>query len=87
MRGSMNALKIRTAADLRTLRKKEGLTSKDVAGKMGVSLRRIQKIEAGTENLTIDTIVRFCDALGLTCKIVFIRNKSTREEFIAGTRD
>ncbi|TAN17222.1 MAG: XRE family transcriptional regulator [Chitinophagaceae bacterium] len=83
----MSTLKIKTASDLRSLRKKEGLTAREIAERMEVSLRRIQKIESGTENLTIVSIVRFCDALGLTCKITFVKNKKESTEFIAGTRN
>ncbi len=52
------------ANQLKELRKQKNLTQQQLADMIGVDKGRICKIEKGTLNLTIDTIVRIVHALG-----------------------
>lgn len=45
--------------------KAQGLTQKDLAEKMNISLQQINKIVAGRENLTLETITNLEKALGI----------------------
>jgi ribosome-binding protein aMBF1 (putative translation factor) len=49
---------------LRTLRSK-GMTQRDLAEKLNVSAQQVSKIAQGKENLTIETIAKIEDALGI----------------------
>lgn len=52
-------------ASIREARKAQNLTQKELGEKVGVQTAQISKIESG-RNLTIATIVRVLNALGLT---------------------
>jgi DNA-binding XRE family transcriptional regulator len=52
------------AYQLKELRKQKNLTQQQLADMIGVDKGRISKIEKGTLNLTIDTIVKIVHALG-----------------------
>jgi len=49
---------------IRGARKKAGLTQQQVADLMGVSVKYVQRVEAGGANLTIMSMVRLANALG-----------------------
>jgi ribosome-binding protein aMBF1 (putative translation factor) len=44
-------------------RKRCGLTQKNFAAEVGVSTKYLQRVEAGTQNLTITSLVGFANAL------------------------
>lgn len=53
---------------IKEMRVAAGLTQKALAEKSGVNIRIIQKYETGeygTKNMTVDTAIRICDALGI----------------------
>ncbi len=52
------------AHQLKELRKQKNLTQQQLADIVGINKAGISKIEKGTRNLTIDTIVRVANALG-----------------------
>lgn len=56
-------------ARLRSLREKQGLTSRDLAEKTGLDHSHIAKIERGTYNLRVDTLHKVATALGAEIKI------------------
>ncbi|PUZ26978.1 Helix-turn-helix [Chitinophaga costaii] len=45
--------------------KAQGLTQKDLAGRLGVSPQQVSKIVKGHENLTLETITRLEQELGI----------------------
>lgn len=51
--------------------RKNRMTQAALAKKLGVSLKYVQKVEAGRQNLTISSIVRFANALGVEPKHLF----------------
>lgn len=55
----------RIAYRLRQLRSDQGLTQEVVAGRSGLALRHLQKIEAAQVNLTIESLTRVAEALGV----------------------
>ena len=56
----------RRFADLRLGR---GWTQEKLAEKLGVSVRYLQAVEAGDENLTIETLCKVGDALGASVSV------------------
>ncbi|MCW3781556.1 helix-turn-helix domain-containing protein [Defluviimonas salinarum] len=67
-----NAAKRNLALALRTVRKRVGLTQKDIAGKMSVSQAAISKLEAPTGSMPMtDTIQRYAAACGVVAVIGF----------------
>ena len=53
---------------LRILRRRQelGLTQQQIADRLGVSATNITRIEHGEQNVTIRTLVKLADALGMT---------------------
>lgn len=51
------------ARRIRDARVAAGLTQEDVAGTAGIDYKRFQRIEGGTVNLTVRTIMRIASAL------------------------
>ena len=48
---------------IRALRMAAGLTQEDLAGRIGMAVTNIHRIEAGTQNLTLRTVVRVAQGL------------------------
>ena len=63
-------LKQKTAELIRSTRKAKGLTQKDLALKMGIGEPTINHYESGRQNLTVDTISKLGDALGVEFAII-----------------
>ncbi len=53
------------AANVRRLRAERGLTQDALAKAVGIDLRTVQHIEAGTASLGVKTLVDLADALGV----------------------
>ena len=53
----------RLAKNLRLIRKREGMTQEELAGRAGLSPRHIQKLEAAEVNVTLKTIALLANAL------------------------
>lgn len=62
---------IAVAAQLRRLRTEAGLTQEQLAGTTGIDYKRIQRIEAGSVNLTVHTLVRLAAALDVSVSEFF----------------
>jgi transcriptional regulator with XRE-family HTH domain len=52
------------------MRREKGITQENMAQLMGTTLRNWQRIEAG-QNLTLHTIARIANALGVSPRLVF----------------
>ena len=50
---------------LRAARKERGLTLKQVAGAMGVSIPQVQRLENGERRMTFDAVEAYCAAIGV----------------------
>jgi transcriptional regulator with XRE-family HTH domain len=50
---------------LRSLRKEQGVALKEVAARMDMSVAQIQRLETGHRRLNIDTMIQYCDVLGV----------------------
>lgn len=60
----------RIGASLKSLRKKKGLTLRDVADITGMQYQTIGRIEVGKYNVSLQVLERITDALGASIKIV-----------------
>lgn len=61
-------------AAIRSARKEAGLTQQQVAGLLGVSVKYVQRVEAGGANLTITSMVRLANALGTSASELIPRS-------------
>lgn len=52
-------------------RRELGLTQEDLAERLGMPLKNLQRIERGLQNLTIKTLVRFASVLGVKTAELF----------------
>jgi len=59
------------AAHFRTLRKAKGFTQTELALEANVDITTIARIEAGRQNITLDTIFGLSKALGISAKDLF----------------
>jgi len=61
--------KLRIAHKLADLREKMGFTQSQLARKMRVSQQLISRIESGSDNLTLETLITFLDVFNVAWKI------------------
>lgn len=61
----------RLAIVLRRRREQLGLTQEDVAAESGMATRRYQRIEAGEQNVTLETVARLLRVLRIPPKGLF----------------
>ncbi len=71
--------KLRLAHKLAELREKMGLTQGKLAERMGVSQQLVSRIESGSDNLTIETLIRFFDVFGVCLKIDILKREANHE--------
>ena len=71
--------KLKMAEKLAELREKMGLTQADLARKMNVSQQLISRIESGSDNITIETLIRFFDILGVCLRIGVSKRRAHQE--------
>ncbi len=64
---------------IRALRMAAGLTQEDLAGRIGMAVTNIHRIEAGTQNLTLRTVVRVAVGLQVDPLDVFAANTTNDE--------
>lgn len=62
-------LTVRTAADLKRIRREQGFTMQSLADKLAVSREMVTRWESGKENLTLGTVERICSALGVHARV------------------
>lgn len=63
---------------VRDLRRGNGWTLEKASAKMGLDLRHLQQIEAGTVNVTLATILRICDAFGVSPSVLLPFARETK---------
>jgi len=56
------------------------VSQEEFAKKIGLDRTYMSKIEAGKQNLTLDTLNKICDGLGITLKDLFDFNDPSIEE-------
>ena len=61
----------RLAVAIRESRARAGLTQEGLAAQAGMAVRHVQKIEAGEVNVTIRTLAKIAQALGLNISDLF----------------
>jgi transcriptional regulator with XRE-family HTH domain len=67
---SPSAFAARVTRALAALRKERGITVEVLAERLGTAVQNVRRIEAG-QNLTLGTLVRFAQAIGVTVEVVF----------------
>ena len=75
----IESAKLKMAEKLAELREKMGLTQAQLAKRMRVSQQLISRIESGSDNITVETLVRFFDMLGYQLQIDVRRRKQHQE--------
>ena len=60
---------LRVGQRIRKQRKLMGMTQKDVAEKVGISLPFYGHIERGTRKASLETMVSIANALGVSCRL------------------
>ena len=65
----MTKLRINIGQQIAMLRKKHGLTIRELSELSGINSSNISKIENGKYNISIDIIERICKSLGASVKI------------------
>ena len=68
--------KIRLAHKLAEIREKAHLTQAQIAKKMDVSQRLVSRIESGSNNLTLETLIKFLDLFGVSMKVHFEKREN-----------
>ena len=68
--------KLRLAHKLAEIREKADLTQAQLAKKMGVSQQLVSRIESGSDNLTLETLIKFLDLFGVSMTIHFEKRKN-----------
>lgn len=71
--------KLKMAHKLAELREEMGITQGELARRMRVSQQLISRIESGSDNLTIETLIRFFTILGVHLKIDVTKRRSNQE--------
>lgn len=66
-------LKRRIGERLTSARKEQGMTQEGFAALVGTSVQWVSRVERGEENLTILTLVKLTDALGIRVSDLFDR--------------
>ena len=62
-------------------REKRGLTQKQLADELGVSQQVVSHIESGSNNITVDTLLRILEILNISLK-VHIAKKSRHQKLL-----
>jgi transcriptional regulator with XRE-family HTH domain len=65
-------------AEIRATREKAGLSQEEVAKKIGMTRPNYARIEQGKTNVTIDSLLRIADGLGLELIVDFERARRSR---------
>jgi HTH-type transcriptional regulator/antitoxin HipB len=66
----MEDVKQRVGQKIREARKAKGLTQKELADKISLSVGTVNQYEVGKQNLTIETIQKVANALGVSFDII-----------------
>ena len=75
LRFDVETAKISLAHKLADIREKAHLSQAALAKKMGISQQLVSRIESGSNNLTLETLIKFLDLFGVCMKIHFEKRK------------
>ncbi len=75
LRFDVETAKISLAHKLAEIREKANLSQAALARKMGVSQQLVSRIESGSDNLTLETLIKFLDLFGVSMKIYFEKRR------------
>ena len=67
----MEGIKVQVGQLIRDTRKAKGLTQREVGEKIGVSESAFNRYENGVSNLSLETVQKVADALGVKAKLTF----------------
>ena len=68
--------KLKLAHKLAEIREKSDFTQSQLAKKMGVSQQLVSRVESGSDNLTLETLVKFLDLFGVCMKVHVEKRKN-----------
>ena len=71
--------KLKTAEKLAELRERIGLTQAELAKRMRVSQQLVSRIESGSDNVSLETLIRFFNILGVHLKINVAKRRANQE--------
>ena len=83
----MTKLRINIGQQIGMLRKKHGLTIRELSELSGINSSNISKIENGKYNVSIDIIERICKSLGASVKIDIMHTLEELRDFINSNED
>ena len=83
----MMKLRINIGQQIAMLRKKHGLTIRELSELSGINSSNISKIENGKYNVSIDIIERICKSLGASVKIDIMHTLEELRDFINSNED
>jgi transcriptional regulator with XRE-family HTH domain len=64
--GKLDPIDVRLGSVLRELRLSRGLAQAQLARELDLSFQQVQKYEKGTNRITVSTLLRLCQALGVS---------------------
>lgn len=68
--------KLTLAHKLAEIREQANLTQAELAKKMKVSQQLVSRVESGSDNLTLETLVKFLDLFGVCMKVHLEKRKN-----------
>lgn len=83
----MMKLRLIIGQQIAMLRKKHGLTIRELSELSGINSSNISKIENGKYNISIDIIERICKSLGANVKIDIMHTLEELRDFINSNED
>ena len=72
---TVQEVQARVAERIAELRKQAGLTQQQVAERAGMQPSNYQRIEYGGQNLTIETLVKIAQAIGVSVNEFWLRKR------------
>ena len=75
----MKALNVHSREKIRSLRKKQGMTLKDLAQNINCSAGYLSRVETGVVNPSLATLMEIADALGVTIEELFRSSRPERQ--------
>jgi len=77
-------VKERVGRRVAELREEKGLTQADVAESIGTTVPNLQRIEYGTQNVTIETMTKIANAIGVKVAAFFADSENARRRRTPG---
>ena len=71
----MDIIEKRIGRQIRELRKEQGISQIELAGRMGLSFQQIQKYEKGITKISVSRLYQIADALGVNICVFFEKEK------------